>query len=102
MWFLQQCAKGAPVARPIIQEKALHLFSVLYPEDTQAGAFKASAGWLHRLCVSHGIRALSLQGELLSIDVTAVEPFCSTIKELMEKEGYSKNQVFNADETGLW
>ena len=50
----------------------------------------------------HGIRALSLQGELLSADMTAVEPFRSTIKELMEKEGYGKDQVFNADETGLW
>ena len=102
LWFLQQCAKGAPVAGPVIQEKALHLFSALYPKNTQAGVFKASTGWLHRFCVRHGIRALSLQGELLSADVTAVEPFRSTIKELMEKEGYSKDQVFNADETGLW
>ena len=34
--------------------------------------------------------------------MTAVEPFRSTLKDLMEKEGYSKDQVFNADETGLW
>jgi len=29
------------------------------------------------------------QGELLSANTTAVEPFCSTLKEVMEKEGYN-------------
>ena len=85
---------------PIIQQKVLQLFSVLYLESIEA--FKASSRWLHRFCVHHGIRAFLLQGELLSADMTAVEPFRSTLKELMEKEGYSKDQVFNADETGLW
>lgn len=69
---------------PIIKEKVLHLYSVIYPESTQA--FKASSGWLHRFCVNHGIRVFLLQGKLLSADMTTVEPFHSTFKELMEKK----------------
>ena len=100
LWFLQQRGKGAPVSGPIIREKALQLFAVLYPEGTQT--FKASPGWLQKFCRCHGIRVLSLQGEILSADMTAVESFRSSLKEVMEKKGYCKEQVFNADETGLW
>ena len=49
LWFLQQSAKVAPVSGPIIQQKALQLFSVPYPESIEA--FKASSGWLHKFCV---------------------------------------------------
>ena len=34
-WFLQRHTKCATVAGLVIQEKALHLFSALYPEGTE-------------------------------------------------------------------
>ena len=34
--------------------------------------FKASHGWLVNLCARHGIREVSLQGEKLSNDSTAI------------------------------
>ena len=64
MWFLQQRAKGTPVSGLIIQEKTLQLFSMLYPESTQA--FKTSSRQLHRFCARHGIKVLSLQGSKTS------------------------------------
>ena len=63
---------------------------------------KARLKQVHKFCQRHGVRELSLQGESLSADTSAVEPFRQQLKNKIEAEGYSKCQIFNADETGLW
>ena len=73
---------------PVLQEKALQLFSSLYP-DKDDGSFKASSGWLHKFCKRHGVRELSLQGESLSADTSSVATFCDELRFKMESEGYT-------------
>ena len=92
-----------PVSGPLPQEKALQMFKILYP-DKGADSFKGSSGWLHKFSCRHGLRGTSLQGESLSADASAVFTFTFRSKLLrkMEEERYTRNQVFNADETGLW
>ncbi len=63
--------------------------------------FKASNGWLWRFCKRHGIRELSFQGEKLSADEASVGPFQTKLKEFMEQEGLTLEQLYNCDETGL-
>ena len=60
MWFAQQRAKGALVSGPLLQEKALALFPLLYP-DEEWTSFKASSGWLQKFCRRHGIRSMTLK-----------------------------------------
>ena len=43
---------------------------------------------------------MSLQGEKLSADATAIDPF--KLQEVMEKEGSTLEQSYNCDETGLY
>ena len=62
---------------------------------------KASKGWLWRFCKRHGIRELSFQGEKLSADEASVGPFQTKLKEFMEQEGLTLEQLCNCDETGL-
>ena len=50
----------------------------------------------------HGIKNTALRGEILSADMSAVGPFREELQKLVESEGYSRDQIFNADETGLW
>ena len=100
LWFMQQRARGAPVSGPLVQEKALQLFPDVYP-DRDPESFKGSSGWFHKFCCRHGIRSISMQGESLSADVSSVDPFKNELSSIMEEEGYTLNQVFNADETGL-
>ena len=47
------------------------------------------------------MRAITLQGESLSADTSGVDQFEEELATLMETEGYTLSQVFNADETGL-
>ena len=100
-WFIQQRSKGAPVSGPLLQEKALQMFKIPYP-DKGADSFKTSSGWLHKFSCRHGVRGISLPGESQSADASAVFTFRSKLLRKVEEEGYTLNQVFNADETGLW
>ncbi len=76
-------------------------FSKLYP-DHDPESFKGSTGWLTRFNLCHGIKNVQLRGEILSSDMEAVEPFIYLLKQVIESEGYSRDQILIADETGLW
>ena len=101
VWFLQQRSKGAPVSGPVLKEKALQLSALLYP-DLNVDSFKASSGWLHKFCLRHGIKSKSLHKEPLSADPSCIGDFQSKLHSKKESEGYTLNQYYNADETGLW
>lgn len=79
-------------------EKALDLCKKLHGE---AAAFNASDGWKWRFCKRHGIRQLSLQGEKLSADRDAADTFVPSFTKFVKENGYSMDQIFNCDETGL-
>ena len=107
MWFVQKRAEGMPISGPMLCEKASYYHERLHNDSADQGegtnlTFKASSGWLWRFCDCHGIRQLPLQGEKLSADVCAPEPFKKTLSDLMTKENLSIEQIYNCDETGLY
>ena len=97
-WFCQQRSKGAPVSGVLLQEKARSFFGKLFP-DADSYSFKASMGWLTKF---NGIKNVQLRGEILSYDTAAINPFREHFTKVIEEESYSLQQIYNADETGLW
>ncbi|KRX15992.1 Jerky -like protein-like [Trichinella nelsoni] len=89
MWFLQKRALDEPISGSILQEKL------------GIDNFVASSGWLRNLKSRHGIRELKIHGEKLSADSKRAEKFKCTLNDLINKERYSLDFVFNADETDL-
>lgn len=94
---------------PVLKVKALELhkrLQQLRSEDTSTVAvryeFTASQGWFSRFCQRHNIRQLSLQGEKLSADVPAADKFIPDFQQVISEGGYSHEQVFNCDESGLY
>lgn len=97
MWFTQRRSLGEPISGPLICEKALQFNEQLNRQTD----FKASSGWLQNFKFRHGIRELDIQGENLSSDLEAGNTFIEKfIKDAIEK-GYSRDDVYNADETGI-
>jgi hypothetical protein len=96
--FLQKRSTGEPISGPLLCENEL-LFSekISGPSTT----FQASTEWLKCFKSRHGIRELHIEGEKLSSDKTAAETFKKAVRELVEEEGYSMDNIYNADETGL-
>jgi len=101
LWFIQERSKGTPISGPLIMEKARMLHKAIHP-DAIEDVFKASEGWLHRFKQRHGIRELRLQGESLSADIPSIEPYKEKTRDYIEEHQLSLNQIFNADETGLY
>ena len=99
-WFTQERHRGTPLSGPIVKEKALWFHQQLNPDDDRT--FTASEGWLQRWKNRHGIRQLSIQGEVLSSAGIETEPFKEDLATMMEENQLGPHQLYNADETALY
>ena len=96
--FRQQREKGIPVTGPILLEKATDFHKLFYAGIPSQ--FNASYGFQWRFCKRFGIKTLAVAGEKVSADVISADEFVSSFKDLTN--GYSLDQIFNCDETGLY
>lgn len=94
-WFNRVRNKNVPISGPIIQTNALEV-----ARKIECDNFKASNGWLKSFKVRHNIVFKSICGESASINVTVVNEWKSKISEIVT--GYEPQNIFNADETGLF
>ena len=62
--------------------------------------FKASNGWFDRLKRKYCINRVTVSGESASADKKAAKKFVDNIQDLIQ--GYSDDEIFNLDETGLY
>lgn len=95
-WIIQ--GQGHPTSGPLLCEKALQLNEKLQGSTD----FKATTGWLKRFKCRYGITQLDIHGESLSVDSEAANLFKENIKLIIEDGDYDFNNVYNADETGLY
>ena len=70
-------------------------------DDSPKKKFKASKGQFEKFKSRSGIHSIRIKGESASANEDAAKEFPNQLKELMEKLGVTKDQVFNADETAL-
>ena len=97
-WFVQQRSEGLPISGPLVQSQVHGLSETLHGDAT----FHASKGWLYRWKKHHSIHQVKISGEVRSADVKAAEAFLPEFQELVEEQGYSPQQIYNADETSLF
>ncbi|XP_051153380.1 jerky protein homolog-like [Leptopilina boulardi] len=92
LWFTQQREKGLPVSGTILQGKAM-MIAKQFPEESET--FTASVGWLDRWKKRHGIRQLNICGEKMSANEGELKKFKEEFEKILEKEGYSRDQIYN-------
>ncbi|XP_004431186.1 PREDICTED: jerky protein homolog [Ceratotherium simum simum] len=97
-WFLLKRAEGVPVSGPMLIEKAKDFYEQM--QLTEPCVF--SGGWLWRFKARHGIKKLDASSEKQVADHQAAEQFCGFFRSLTAEHGLSPEQVYNADETGLF
>ena len=62
----------------------------------------ASHGWFNRFKARHNLHNVKVSGEAASADVKAAEEFPGKLAEIIHQGGYTPQQIFNVDETGLY
>ncbi|XP_064421091.1 tigger transposable element-derived protein 1-like [Latimeria chalumnae] len=110
VWIEDKTQKKAPLSGPVIREKALHIYKNFCEESGGEGSsstmpthkFQASKGWFENFKKRFNLHNVKLVGEIASADHDAAEKYPPQLKKLIEEKGYRPEQVFNADETGLF
>lgn len=105
MWIEDQTQKKVPLSSAIIREKSTRLhdrFLQETPTSSSATSFNASKGWFENFKKRHSLHNLKLQGESASADINAAMSYPTDFSKLIKEKGYLPEQVFNADETGLF
>lgn len=95
-WFTTQRAKNVPLNGPILQEKANELGKKLGKTD-----FNCSTAWIQRFRARHNIVFGKISGESAAVAPGVVEDWLKNTWPSVSK-GYSPDDIFNADEAGLF
>ena len=94
-WFCGLRSNNVPVSGPLIANKALILAAEMGLND-----FKASSGWLSNWKKAYNIGQLKVCGESADVDKDVVADWQGRLHSVCE--GYTANNIYNADETGLF
>ena len=95
-WFHAARSRKVTVTGAILQAKALEVAKSLDLKE-----FKASNGWLARFQARHNILNKKLRGESAEVSQTVVDDW-KTERLPMVCHGFRPEDIFNADETGLF
>lgn len=95
-WFQQQRINHIPLSGPLIKTKA-----EFYATELGITDFKASEGWLSKWKQRHNINYGQINGEARDVDRTITDSWLEKVWPGL-KARYSAEDIFNADETGLF
>ncbi|GFV97576.1 tigger transposable element-derived protein 1 [Trichonephila clavipes] len=107
IWIEEQVQR-IPESGYLIQEKALQFYKSMKHSEpststSQAGKeFSASKGWLTRFLKRNALHNIKITRESATADEGAAKIFPEELAKIIEDGDYSADQVFNADETGLY
>ncbi|XP_044537936.1 tigger transposable element-derived protein 1-like [Gracilinanus agilis] len=85
--------------------KALSIYADLKrkaPNPADVAPFRASCGWFSGFKHRYNFQSLQLLGEAASAQLKAAKELPALIQKLVKEEGYTLDQIFNFDETGLY
>ncbi|XP_067650869.1 tigger transposable element-derived protein 4-like [Haliotis asinina] len=95
-WFKSVRSENIPLSCPILLAKADEFSVKLGHTD-----FKANQSWLERFKKRRGICSAMTHGESSSVDSKSVDDWLTSQLPMLLKN-YSPENIFNADETGLF
>uniref|UniRef100_A0A182QDM1 HTH CENPB-type domain-containing protein n=1 Tax=Anopheles farauti TaxID=69004 RepID=A0A182QDM1_9DIPT len=97
-WYNETRATGVPITSSMCIEQAKNLYEAI----GFTGAFNASAGWLNRFKQRYGIVNDYTTTSLKTGCAKAADKFSCEFRELMKVENWLPDQIYNADETGVY
>ena len=99
----QHHQRDSPCLLLSIQAKAISLFENLKQQDgdgAEIETFVASRGWFECFKKHSNLHNIHVTGE--SADKEAAAAYPAVLKKIIEDGGYTPQQVFNVDKTGLF
>ena len=96
--------EGVPLDGRQIKNQAKLYYKVCVEKerDVTPAPFKASSGWLNNFLKRKEFKNVKFTGERASADDEAARSFPIILKGLIEEGGYTKDQIYNLDETRFY
>lgn len=108
-WIKDLTKKRIPIHKDLIKEKARQYFNQLKDLEPSSSSsclenlkFSASNGWFTGFLRRYALHNVKIQGEAASANETAAKNYRKVLAKIIDDGGYCPDQVFNADETGLF
>uniref|UniRef100_A0A2A4JVK0 HTH CENPB-type domain-containing protein n=1 Tax=Heliothis virescens TaxID=7102 RepID=A0A2A4JVK0_HELVI len=108
LWIEDRNQKRVPLSGPMIREKAKRLYAHFKEPGASSGGectdrgFQASEGWFNKFKMRQSLHNIKIVGEAAYADTAAAERYPEEFANLVADGGYTPEQIFNADETGLF
>ena len=107
LWIEDQTQKRVPIDTAAITNKALRIYEKIVEQLPSSSSTKfpnllANHCWFERFKLRYSLLSLKLKGELASGDVDAAQEYPANFAEIINDNSYTPDQVFNADESGLF
>lgn len=102
-WLARRLKENVSVDGPEIRGQAVKIYKALCVKKgvSNPALFTASRGWLHRFRKRCDVKLAYYHGEVASADASAAIDYPKVARELIEEGGYTLEQIFNCDETGV-
>ena len=94
-WYTLACSKNIHPGGPQLTEKAMEIAECLGKSN-----FKGSRGWLEKWKRRYNVKQLKVSGESADVWGETVDSWKERLPEIVE--GYTKEDVWNMDETGVF
>jgi hypothetical protein len=100
LWVLKALGDGIMLTGEVLRQKWTTFANmVCIPDDER---LHLSNGWLASYKARHNLKQMTRHGEAGSAENEVVERERERIQDLIKKKGYTWNNIFNMDETGLF
>lgn len=109
IWIEDSSQKRIPVDGNTIKHMTLRFYNQIKEKEPQTSVqndkkfeFSASTGWMTGFLQRHALHNIKIKGEIASADEPAAKEFPAKLAKIIEDGNYTPDQVWNADETGLF
>ncbi|UYV83999.1 TIGD1 [Cordylochernes scorpioides] len=107
MLWIEDQTKRVPIDTGAITNKALRIYEKIVEQlpsssSTEKKPNFLACHWFERFKIRHSLHSLKLKGEQASGDVDAAQEYPANFAEIINDNSYTPDQVFNADESGLF
>ena len=109
IWMEDSSQKRISVDGNTIKQMALRIYKQMKEMEPQTSGqkdkkfeFSTSTGWMTGFLQRNALHNVKIKGEIASVDDPAGKEFPAKLAKIIENGGYTPDQVWNADETGLF